>query len=76
MKVICIKNKYKTDSGEIRTFNITVGKIYNVLCCENCLGRYFVIVDDDGNKKYLSERYVITLEEYRNKQIDKIINNN
>ncbi len=69
MKVICIENKYETN-GEIHTFNITIGKMYESSYEYNY---FFEIINDSGNRLFLSKGYVIPLKEYRQNQIDKII---
>jgi hypothetical protein len=67
MKLVCIDNR---NSSTVVDNDITIGKIYKI---EMLMDRGYRIINDKGyHKSYLKQRF-ITVEEYRNKQLDKIL---
>ncbi len=71
VKVICVNNISKNDHNY--DTHLTIGKIYNTY--ENKTGISYNIENDIGWTIPCSADWFITLEEYRNNQIDKIIKN-
>ena len=63
MNVIC-----KDKDGALDL--LTVGKIYDVISLN---GNYYVMINDGGNMCGYNSRRFYTLGEYRNIQLDKII---
>ena len=76
MKVICINEyrmkKYKCDpNGEART---TIDKTYELFQYKNLqgdIGYYFI--DDFGDRPIYFEEYFITQEQWREQQLNKIL---
>lgn len=74
MKIICINDtptKYPLGPGGPENILITKGKIYNVL--NLTLLNDYVILCDDGTTNSMGRTRFITLEEFRESQLDKIL---
>jgi hypothetical protein len=72
MKIVCITN---TDGhGNIDAMYLTIGKCYETINVLADSYQYYYIIDDSGNEEggYYRERFV-TLDLYREMQIDKLI---
>jgi hypothetical protein len=84
MKVVCINNEisiiHKRHSNKphlnIDKFNLTIGKIYNATCFNSFMSGErilnFRIIDDSGILMYLDERHIISLEKWREQQLNKL----
>ncbi len=75
MKLKCIKNstqtKYEGESSSISYYeNITPGKVYNILNFKN--GNYW-IWDDNGNQRGLPTECFMSVEKWRDNQINQIL---
>ncbi len=69
MKVVCIKN-----TAWDKIWSLTINKIYNVEHARYDFEPYLYILKDDENANGVYPKdWFITLEEYRNQQINKII---
>lgn len=69
MKVVCIKIPSKFDKTDI-----IVGKIYDVLLGETGGGNiYAYIKDETGYEIPVDNKYFISLEKYREEQINKLL---
>ena len=60
---------------------LTVDKVYDATYDEtepvySSTGLYYIITDDVGQKREIYESHFITLEKWRQIQLDKIIQNN
>jgi len=72
MKVVCIK-KYRSQGLQ---YELTFSKIYDVLpgCGIKGIDDYnYFIINDKGNKEYYSKNTFLKLDEWRKRQIDKIL---
>lgn len=73
IKIICIDD-YTWNSGSTygKKYPLTIGKIYEIT---GVINEYFYsIVNDDGSDKNYPVDNFITLAEYRDKQIEEILN--
>ncbi len=64
MKVICI------NTGNHRY--LTMGKMYECEFDYEQISKCVLIIDDGGVCDFYSKSYFITIEEYRNKKLEKI----
>ena len=82
MKIICIEEQFNKNfsnlgyySSSLYKFPFTVGRIYNVTDMVkegySFYGSYFAICDD-GTEKIAHKECFITLNEYRQQQLEKI----
>lgn len=73
MKVICINNVYSNGTY----MNLTIDKIYSIILPIEKNSRYnedyYWLINDLGFQGSYEPKHFILLEEYRSKQIDKII---
>lgn len=72
MKVVCIK-KYRSQGLQ---YELTFGEIYDVLpgCGVKGLDDYnYFIINDKGNKEYYSKNTFLKLDEWRKRQLSKIL---
>ena len=69
--IICIQNK--VSSIDDNCFPLTIGKKYNAKIDKTMDKDYVVIIDDEGNNAIFSLEIFITLDEWRNNQIDTIL---
>lgn len=72
MKVVCIK-KYRSTS---LVYELTYGKVYDTLpgCGLSGIDDYnYWIINDKGNKEYYMKSKFLTLEEFRNRKIQNIL---
>jgi len=70
MKVVCVRN-FKSQGLQ---YELTFGKIYNAIESKFLLDDWTLVVNDKGNTELYSKEVFITLEEWRNNKINKIIN--
>jgi hypothetical protein len=75
MKLKCIKNsrmtEYGGESSSITYYeNITPGKVYNILNYK--LDNYWII-DDNGKQRGIPVECFISVEEWRDNQINQIL---
>lgn len=70
MKLKCIKNSTQTKYEIIYYGNITPGKVYNILNYK--LGNYW-IWDDNSNQRGIPVECFMSVEEWRNNQINRIL---
>ena len=71
IKVICIRQLNSWDYGELM---LIYGKIYDAEFNKSNLEHPFLVQTENGWKQQISRNYVIPLAEWRDKQIDKILN--
>ena len=70
MKVVCIKDDYKTfDPTSTYQSRTTIDKTYELFPLED--GDYYFI-DDFGDKPIYFEKYFVTQEQWREQQLNKI----
>lgn len=72
MKVVCIK-KYRSTS---LVYELTYGKVYDTLPGCGLSGiddQNYWIINDRGNKEYYMKSKFLTLEEFRNRKIQNIL---
>ena len=72
MKVVCIK-KYHSQGLQ---HELTFGKMYDVLpgCGLKGIDHYnYFIINDRGHKEYYSKNTFLTLDEWRKRQLSKIL---
>ena len=75
MKVICIRqDNYTYDNGQPIDFHLTTGKVYDVIKYDvfGCI-KFALIDNDAGYSSYHSIDKFITLEDYREQQLNKIL---
>ena len=74
MKLICIKtNIDNTPFGDYSDY-ITLGKMYiSDLDIIEDDSRHYQIYDDNGNKYYVPKELLITLEDWRDRQIKNLL---
>jgi hypothetical protein len=76
MRVICISteidNFFKPNnvSGSKLPLGLTLNKSYDVTWVDN---KWYEIINDDGFKTFYDKEMFINLAEWRNKQIDSIL---
>lgn len=76
MKIICIKNRYNNKGGGFELqYDVTIGKIYDVEIQGIIGDTYFYTLEKDDltTKVTYSSSLFITLEEHRQKQLNKLI---
>jgi len=75
-KVICIKTDYISTEGNSCELNMTIGKLYTIDRISNrsiTIDRWsFGLIDEIFIRKF--QDYFITLADWREKQIDNILN--
>ena len=72
MKVVCINNT-EMDSAMETSVNLTIGKVYDVIGNVTYEDSVFPIINDIGKKvTYYNGRFE-SLEEYRSKKLNKIL---
>jgi hypothetical protein len=65
MKVVCV------DGNE---FDVTFGKIYDVIHIENIgYEKYYKVQTDNGLNMLINKCKFLTIEEFRNKRIEEIL---
>ena len=65
MKMVCEQNK-----GEYVTHNLTIGKVYDILFESDF---FYYLFDDRGSHDWVRKSDFITLESYRDKQIEELL---
>jgi len=75
-KVICIKTDYISTEGNLCELDMTIGKLYTIDRISNrsiTIDRWlFGLIDEIFIRKF--QDYFITLADWREKQIDNILN--
>ena len=72
-KLVCISPNVEV-GGKIIEQPLTYGKIYEVITPgQSAGGKFYVIENDKGKREPYWQSKFVTLEEYRNKQLDKIL---
>lgn len=57
------KMKVKCKNNKVTTKGLTLGKIYDVISIEDCAGKLYRIIDDNGdNKRYSVDFFDIVSE--------------
>lgn len=72
MKVVCIK-KYRSTTLQ---YELTYGKVYDKLpgCGMQGIDKYnHWIINDRGHREYYPNKTFLTLEEWRERKLDKIL---
>jgi hypothetical protein len=67
---ICINNYRNYEDSERNLHNITIGKFYDILNFKN--GNYWIL-DDNGNQRGIPVECFISVEEWRDNQINQIL---
>lgn len=67
---VCIKNYRNYEDSDSNFHNITIGKVYDILNFKN--GNYW-IWDDNDNQRGLPTECFMSLEDWRDNQINKIL---
>ena len=77
MKVVCINNGLPISKTIVDRKALTIGKIYEVLdsdiLVEFDTGHYEIKNDFNDNKNY-NKHLFVTLEQWRNQQLNKLLN--
>jgi hypothetical protein len=73
MKVICIKDDYATfDPTLPYKSRTTIGKTYELIEFIRNGKKIYYFIDDYGDKPIYNEKYFVTLEQWREQQLNKI----
>lgn len=80
MTVVCIDNSF-SDSLQNTFLNLTIGRHYTVISSSPFNNSIKYVIMNDVNQRFAfsleyksyGSRFFITLEEYRNNQLDKIL---
>jgi hypothetical protein len=70
MNLICIQNSKRFKYGFEYYDNITIGKVYDILNYKN--GHYW-IWDDNANQRGIPTECFMSVEEWRDNQINKVL---
>jgi len=77
MKVVCIENLHRIEythrSGKMHNVLIKIGEVYEVVGEDHELS-YFYNIKYLGGTRYIPKGLFITLEEYREKQLNVLLN--
>lgn len=74
MKAICVINRYKgTPSKNGRNAILTIGKVYDVKDNHDFLGGEYGVTADTGHPIIVPKYYFKPIDEYRQEQINKVL---
>jgi len=73
MKVVCIKDYLSTGLHAPNRQELTYGKVYDVINIRDILGEdVYWIINDIGYKEYYTYSQFLSLEEWREKQLNEL----